>query len=73
MLSGQGTLYAFTRVHVGAKAADGPYVVGYVDTPEDARLFALIDDAATLRIDAPVRLTQVGAPPRFAVVARGGA
>jgi uncharacterized OB-fold protein len=70
-LAGAGVLYSFSRVHVGARAADGPYVVGYVDTPEQARLFAIIDDTPDLRLDAPVRLTANGAPPRFAIVAEG--
>lgn len=72
-LSGNGTLYSFSRVHVGAHATEGPYVVGYVDTPEGARLFASITDSEDLRIDAPVRLVENAAPPKFSVVGEGNA
>jgi uncharacterized protein len=54
VLSGSGRLYSFSTVAVGPAA---PYTVGYVDTPEGARIFArLTTPEADLRPDQPVRL-----------------
>ena len=41
-LSRQGTLYAWSRVHVGPKSLDRPYTLGFVDLPEGVRVLARI-------------------------------
>jgi len=53
-LSGSGRLYSFSTVAVVPGA---PYTIGYVDTPEGARIFAhLTTSEADLRPDQPVQL-----------------
>lgn len=53
-LSGSGRLYSFSTIAVGPAA---PYTVGYVDTPEGARIFAhLTTPEPELRPDQPVRV-----------------
>jgi benzoylsuccinyl-CoA thiolase BbsA subunit len=42
-LSGEGTLYTNTVVHIGVKGFATPYVLGWVDIPEKIRLVAQID------------------------------
>lgn len=52
-LSGSGRLYSFSTIAVGPT----PYTVGYVDTPEGARIFAHVTTPeAELRLDQPVRV-----------------
>ena len=38
-----GTLYAFSTVHVAAKKWKKPMVIGYVDLPNGARVFAHLE------------------------------
>ncbi len=58
-LSSEGSLYAFSVVHVAPAEWDTPYIAGYVDLPEGVRVFAhIIDaDARALKMDSPVQLT----------------
>jgi len=58
-LSAEGTLYAFTVVHVAPKGWRVPYVAGYVDLPEGVRVFTHVvgADPSSLAIDMKVRLT----------------
>ena len=58
-LSRDGSLYAFSVVHVAPAGWNTPYIAGYVDLPEGVRVFAHIvgADAAALEMDSPVRLT----------------
>lgn len=67
-LTGLGTLYSYSRVHVGKRAKDGPYILGYVDTDEGARVYATIVDSAAVALDARVRLTSAAIPPTFEVI-----
>jgi uncharacterized OB-fold protein len=54
-LSGLGTLYSFTEIHVAPRSFKPPYVVGYADLEEGVRVFAQIDhSAAELKVDEPV-------------------
>jgi uncharacterized OB-fold protein len=46
LLSGAGTLYSFSEIHVAPKGFATPYVVGYVDLPEGLRLFGQIEGRA---------------------------
>jgi uncharacterized OB-fold protein len=57
-LSREGKLYAFSVVHQAPKGWRVPYVLGYVDLPEDVRVLAHIAAAPDrLRADMPVRLS----------------
>jgi len=50
-LSGVGTLYTFSEIHVAPEGFAVPYAVGYVDVPEGVRLFGQIEArAADLKI-----------------------
>lgn len=42
-LSRVGKLYSYSIIHVGQKGIKTPYVIGYVDMPENVRIFAQID------------------------------
>ena len=57
-LSGEGSLYAYSTVHVSSGRFKAPYILGYVDLPEGVRLFTRIPYEARerLRPDAPMRL-----------------
>jgi uncharacterized OB-fold protein len=57
-LSRQGTLYSFADIHIGQPGMTTPYIVGYVDLPENIRIFALLDgEVGSFRCDEPVELT----------------
>ena len=56
-LSNTGTLYSFSEVHVAPRVFTTPYVIGYVDLPEDVRVLGQVDHtAAELRLDEPVEV-----------------
>ena len=42
-VSHTGSLYSYTEVHVAPKEFEVPFIVGYVDFPEDVRIFGQID------------------------------
>ncbi len=42
-LSSKGTLYSFTDIFIGQAGMDTPYVFGYIDLPEDLRIFAQLE------------------------------
>lgn len=42
-LSNYGTLYTRTVVYIGVKGFDPPYILGWVDLPEQVRLITQID------------------------------
>ncbi len=42
----EGTLYSFTIVHVGPKAWEKPYALGYVDLTNGVRVFSHLGGAA---------------------------
>jgi uncharacterized OB-fold protein len=46
LLSGAGTLYSFSEIHVAPKGFATPYMVGYVDLPEGVRLFGQVEGRA---------------------------
>jgi uncharacterized OB-fold protein len=57
-LSGVGTLYTFSEIHVAPKGFATPYAVGYVDLPEGVRLFGQIEArAADLKVGQKVAVT----------------
>jgi uncharacterized OB-fold protein len=56
-LSGVGRLYSFTEVHVAPASLETPYVIGYVDFPEDVRVLGQLDHTADeLRVGEPVEV-----------------
>ncbi len=56
-LSNTGKLYSFSEVFVAPKAFSTPYVIGYVDLPEDVRLCGQVEHtAAELQVDEPVEV-----------------
>lgn len=55
-LSGPGTLYSFTRVHIAPPHWQTPYLVGYADFEGDVRVFAKLDPEVDWTFGAPVRL-----------------
>ncbi len=57
-LSRKGKLYAFTEVAFGQPGIKTPYVFGYVDLPENIRVFAQIEGGAdSLEWDGEVEVT----------------
>lgn len=57
-LSKVGKLYSYSTIHVGQKGIKTPYVIGYVDLPENVRIFAQLDiDPAGLKIGMDVEVT----------------
>ncbi|MEX2454294.1 MAG: Zn-ribbon domain-containing OB-fold protein [Rhodospirillaceae bacterium] len=58
-LSGEGTLYSWSVVHVAPKNWHVPYVAGYVDLPEGVRVFTHVvgADPGSLSMDMQVALT----------------
>ena len=58
-LTGRGTLYSFTRVHVapGAFRGDTPYAIGIVDLADGPRLMCrMIGEVSTADLDGPVEM-----------------
>ena len=49
-LTPRGTLYSWSLVHVAPKGWTVPYIAGYVDLPEQVRVFAHIVDADPERL-----------------------
>jgi uncharacterized OB-fold protein len=58
LLSGAGTLYSFSEIHVAPRGFATPYVVGYVDLPEGLRLFGQVEGrSAELAVGRKVAVT----------------
>ncbi len=56
-LSATGSLYSWSVVHAAPKGWRLPYIAGYVDLPEEVRVFAHIEaDPSTLAFDMDVTL-----------------
>jgi uncharacterized OB-fold protein len=57
-LAREGTLYSFAAVHAAPQGWHLPYVLGYVDLPDNVRVLAHIAASPeALRVDMPVRLS----------------
>jgi uncharacterized OB-fold protein len=53
----RGTLYSYSIVHQAPKGWAVPYALGYVDLPDDVRVLAHLDVAASaVKIDMPMKL-----------------
>lgn len=56
-LSRQGKLYSVTDIYIGQAGMDVPYVFGYIDLPEDIRIFAQLEgNVETFHCDDTVEL-----------------
>jgi uncharacterized OB-fold protein len=57
-LSTRGKLYSYADIYIGQPGLQTPYVIGYVDLPEDLRIFAMLDgEVGSFRCDEEVELT----------------
>ena len=57
-LSRQGKLYSFADIYVGQPGMKTPYIIGYVDLPENIRIFAQLEgEVESFQCDEPVELT----------------
>ncbi len=69
-LSRKGKLYSFADIYIGQPGMNTPYIVGYIDLPEDIRIFAQLDgEVQTFKCDedvelttGPIRMNQDGLP-----------
>ena len=54
----RGTLYSYSIVHQAPKGWAVPYALGYIDLPDDVRVLAHLDVAASaVKIDMPMKLS----------------
>lgn len=72
VLGGEGTLYAFSTVHIAPAAWETPYTIGYVDLPEDVRVFGKVVASVELKPDARVSVRIEPATVTAGTVATGG-
>ena len=57
-LSRKGILYSFSDIYIGAPGLETPYIIGYIDLPEDIRIFAqLKGEVKTFKCGEEVELT----------------
>lgn len=57
-LNRKGRLYSVTDIYIGQPGMKTPYVFGYVDLPENVRIFAQLEgEAGTFKCDEEVELT----------------
>ena len=57
-LSRKGKLYSYADIFIGQPGLPTPYVIGYVDLPENVRIFAMLDgQVMSFRCDEEVELT----------------
>lgn len=70
VLSRKGKLYSYADIYVGQPGMKTPYIIGYIDLPENIRVFAMLEGTVgTFRCDddveltvAPIRLNKDGSP-----------
>ena len=56
-LSRRGKLYSVSDIYVGQPGKAVPYIIGYIDLPEDIRIFAQLEgDVETFHCDDEVEL-----------------
>ncbi|BBO77874.1 hypothetical protein DSCW_52910 [Desulfosarcina widdelii] len=57
-LSRTGTLYSCTDIYIGAPGMKTPYIFGYIDLPENLRIFAQLEgEVDTFKCNETVELT----------------
>jgi uncharacterized OB-fold protein len=55
-LSNEGTLYSFSEIHIAPSELNTPYVIGYVDFPEGARVLGQVEHTSEeLEVDETVK------------------
>jgi uncharacterized OB-fold protein len=59
-MSNQGTLYAYTIVHVGPKAWEKPYAIGYVDLDNGVRVFSHLRGAVAIGQAIEIAVAEIG-------------
>jgi len=42
-LSRKGILYSYADIYIGQPGMQPPYIIGYIDLPEDLRIFAMLE------------------------------
>jgi len=69
-LSRKGKLYSYADIYVGQPGMKTPYIIGYIDLPENIRIFSMLegtvgsfrcDDDVELTVE-PIRLNKDGSP-----------
>ena len=69
-LSRKGTLYSYADIYIGQPGMQPPYIIGYVDLPENIRIFAMLEgkvetfkcgEEVELTV-GPIRMNQDGLP-----------
>lgn len=56
-LSRKGKLYSYTDIFIGQEGMATPYIFGYIDLPENLRIFAQLDgEPGTYKCDEDVEL-----------------
>ena len=57
-LSRKGKIYSFADIFIGQPGLSTPYIIGYVDLPEDLRIFAMLDgEVGSFTCEEEVELT----------------
>ena len=57
-LSRRGKLYSYADIYIGQPGLPTPYIFGYVDLPEDLRIFAMLEgEVKTFQCNEDVELT----------------
>lgn len=57
-LSRKGTLYSYADIYIGQPGLETPYIIGYIDLPENIRIFAMLDgEVESFNCDEEVELT----------------
>jgi benzoylsuccinyl-CoA thiolase BbsA subunit len=57
-LSRKGNLYAYSDIYIGQAGMETPYIFGYIDLPENIRIFAQLEGKpGTYKCDEEVELT----------------
>ncbi len=57
-LSRRGKLYSVTDIYIGQAGMETPYIFGYIDLPEDLRIFAQLEgEPQSYQCDEEVELT----------------
>jgi len=58
VLSRKGKLYSYADIYVGQPGMKTPYIIGYIDLPENLRIFAMLEGTVgSFTCDEDVELT----------------
>jgi benzoylsuccinyl-CoA thiolase BbsA subunit len=57
-LSRRGKLYSYADIYIGQPGLKTPYIIGYIDLPENIRIFSMLEgEVETFKCDEEVELT----------------